>query len=60
MKKLGKDIEDTIIKKTRETVLHDKYDVECPHCGKSFKARSGRNTCPHCNNIVELTLNINF
>ena len=36
------------------------FDIECPHCKKSFSAHKGHNVCPYCNNAVTLNLNINF
>lgn len=36
------------------------FDIECPHCKKSFSAHKGHNVCPYYNNAVTLNLNINF
>lgn len=52
------DIASTIKSQTKEILQKKHYDVECPHCGKSFQATSGANTCPHCNGNVTLNLNI--
>ena len=30
-----------------------KFDVECPHCNKTYKCEIGQRLCPHCNKSRE-------
>ena len=43
-----------------DAVSEQEFGVDCPHCDKTFNAHPGINKCPHCQNMVELTIDINF
>ncbi|MFC4761063.1 hypothetical protein [Fructobacillus durionis] len=46
---------DAIIKKAAET---QEFEIECKKCGKLFTAHSGKNKCPNCGTITNLTVEI--
>ena len=56
----SKKIMSDIKKQTEKTLKSSSYDIECPHCKKTFSARSGHNICPHCHEKVTLNLNIDL
>ncbi len=33
--------------------MSNKFDVECPHCHKTYKCEIGQRLCPHCNKSRE-------
>lgn len=43
-----------------EELRDSEYDIECPFCHKPFSAKEGLNTCPHCNEQVNLNLDIDI
>lgn len=49
-----------ILGQTKSDCLKEDYDVECPHCGKTFKAVAGKNVCPNCDSEVLLNLEFDF
>ncbi len=56
----SKKIMSELKKQTQKSLESSAYDIECPHCQKTFSAHSGHNVCPHCHNEVTLNLNINL
>lgn len=44
----------------RDEASNMDIEIECPACGKSFSAREGRNTCPHCGESVDLNVKVDF
>lgn len=60
MRKLERDINNSILDSARTAINQRTYDVICPHCKKTIKANSGKNICPYCKNTVDLQLNIDF
>lgn len=60
LKKLLKESEKTALEEASKIIEGDTYDVECPYCNKEFEARQGKNICPHCEETVELNLEINL
>lgn len=60
MRKLERDLKSSLLNSARNSVLLGTYDVICPHCKITFKAKNGTNICPNCKKNVNLKLNINF
>lgn len=58
--KFAEQLKEAALDKAREQALKSSYDVKCPECHESFKAHSGKNTCPHCGKVVNITFDINF
>ncbi len=56
----SKDIQNLILESAEEIISDEEFEVECPHCNASILVTNGENICPECNNIVELTLNIDL
>ncbi|MBS9334979.1 hydrogenase maturation nickel metallochaperone HypA [Fructobacillus sp. M1-13] len=42
-----------------EFAKKQKFEIECGSCGKTYKATSGKNVCPHCGAITNLNLTFN-
>ena len=45
---------DAFIKNALESHPDHEYDIECPLCGQSIKAKLGENICEHCGGSVIL------
>lgn len=57
MRRFQRDLEKTVIKEAKSTALKGKYETSCPHCGYRVTVRVGINSCPHCRNDIEFSLN---
>ncbi|MGC4018363.1 MAG: zinc ribbon domain-containing protein [Muricomes sp.] len=55
-----KNIEKQIMKEAKTQIASEKFDFECPECGKKISARAGKSMCPHCGKEVNLTLDFKF
>ncbi len=55
-----KALKDLVMKQARNAAQETSFEIECPHCQTPFSASPGLNTCPHCHNSVDLTLDIDF
>lgn len=60
MRRLSRDLKNSVMDMTRSAVNDMDFEVECPHCHSHFQAHSGINICPMCLNEVKLNLNIHF
>ena len=60
MRKFQRDFEKDIKRQTEASISDLEFDVECPNCSVEFKAKSGLNRCPSCNEEVNLTLDYDF
>lgn len=54
------DLRNDIIDSAEDEIRKRRYDLDCPSCGKPFKGRAGRNTRPHCGELINLKLDIKF
>ena len=55
-----KDIENDILASATDDLMHDEYDVECPHCGAKIRLSPGKHPCPECSEEIDLKLDIDF
>ena len=51
-------LKSAIKNQAREALQNRSYEIECPLCHTFFDAKDGENLCPHCNQTVNLKLNI--
>ena len=58
--KLAKDIKQKALDEAKSKISSGTFDIKCPHCGHSIKARKGKNTCPYCNDDINLGLDFKF
>lgn len=57
MRRFERDLKNQILSAAKQEMRKGSYDIACPHCNTKISANVGRNTCPHCGNTVDLTLN---
>ncbi len=55
MNKFFSDLKSDVINSAKDDIL-DAF--ECENCHKTFKAHLGKNTCPHCNTIINISFDI--
>lgn len=60
MRRFERDLNKSVQNMAVNALHSQAITVKCPHCKRSFSARSGANTCPFCRKSVDLKLNINF
>ncbi len=51
---------DKIFDEILDDIRENSSDIDCPHCGKEFKAHGGLNKCPHCGEETSINVNVNF
>lgn len=60
MRRLSRDLKNSVMNAARNAVETMEFDVACPHCDFVSSMHSGLNLCPHCKNEVNVKLNTNF
>lgn len=55
-----KQLEKEIKKEAKTQIASEKFDIECPDCGKSVSVPAGKSICPYCKNEINLKLDFDF
>ena len=54
------DIKKAALDAAKDAIHELDIDVECPNCGKTFKAHEGLNVCPHCKKTIDINYTNSF
>lgn len=60
MKRLSRDLENTMRSNIEQQVNSRCYRVECPHCHSYVSTTPGKSICPFCRKEIDLKLNISY
>lgn len=60
VRRFSKDLKKLVLDNVREQALKQSVEIVCPHCKTEFSAYNGRNICPFCKQVIDLTMNLDF
>lgn len=58
MRRLEKDLKQSIMQQAENTVMKRPYTFSCPHCNRKVSAPPGMSICPFCRKEINLKLDI--
>lgn len=60
MKRFMKDLEKKVLDNAKHQVIHQRYEVQCPHCQAKVRILPGKHPCPACGKVIDFELNVKF
>lgn len=60
MRRLSRDLKNSVMDAARNAVETMEFDIACPHCNFVSSMHSGSNFCPLCKKEVNVKLNKDF
>lgn len=52
------ELEKEVMDAAREEIEEKGVEIDCPHCGKPITVFPGSNICPHCQNDINVNLDL--